>query len=146
MRDGRILPLSTWGSRTRSRLNVHDVVYVNVVEGSGKQGTRVELRTRPVVQGATVVLENQTGRVLAMVGGFSYPISQLNRATQSRRQPGSSLKPLTYLAALSSGLQPNTLVSDSPDHLPADRRRQAQHAEPRTGGRRATTTADMPAP
>jgi len=118
LRDGRILPLSTFGSRTRSQLHPHDVVYVNVVEGSGKQGTRVELRTRPVVQGATVVLENRTGRVLAMVGGFSYPISQLNRATQSRRQPGSSLKPLTYLAALSSGLQPNTLVSDSPITFP----------------------------
>jgi 1A family penicillin-binding protein len=118
LRDGRILPLSTAGSRGRSRLNAYDVVYVNVVEGSGKQSPRAELRTRPVVQGATVVLENRTGRVLAMVGGFSYPISQLNRATQSRRQPGSSLKPLTYLAALSSGLQPNTLISDSPVTFP----------------------------
>jgi membrane carboxypeptidase/penicillin-binding protein len=116
--DGRILPLSMAGSRTRAQLHVHDVVYVNVVEGTGKKGTRVELRTRPVVQGAAVVLENRTGRVLAMVGGFSYPISQLNRATQSRRQPGSSLKPLTYLAALANGLQPNTLVSDSPITFP----------------------------
>jgi penicillin-binding protein 1A len=94
------------------------VIYVNVVEASGKQGARAELRARPVVQGAVVVLENKTGRVLAMVGGFSYPVSQLNRATQSRRQPGSSLKPLTYLAALSSGLQPNTLISDSPVTFP----------------------------
>lgn len=115
--DGRVLPLSTWGARTRSRLNPYDVVYVSVVDG-GRQGTRVELRSRPQVQGATVVLENRTGRVLAMVGGFSYPASQLNRATQSRRQPGSSFKPMTYLAALSAGLQPNTLVSDSPVTFP----------------------------
>jgi penicillin-binding protein 1A len=118
LRDGRVLPLSTAGSRTRSKLNIHDVVYVSVVEAVGKQAARAELRSRPVVQGATVVLENKTGRVLAMVGGFSYPVSQLNRATQSRRQPGSSLKPLTYLAAMASGLQPNTLVSDSPVTFP----------------------------
>ena len=117
--DGRILPLSTWGSRTRSRINLHDVVYVKVVENpGGKGGPRVELRTRPNVQGVAVVLENRTGRVLAMAGSFSYPLSQLNRVTQSRRQPGSSLKPLTYLAALSHGLQPNTLVQDAPVTYP----------------------------
>jgi membrane carboxypeptidase/penicillin-binding protein len=63
-------------------------------------------------------MENKTGRMLAMVGGFSYPMSQLNRVTQSRRQPGSSLKPLTYLTALSHGLQPNTLILDAPITYP----------------------------
>jgi membrane carboxypeptidase/penicillin-binding protein len=53
-----------------------------------------------------------------MVGGFSYPMSQLNRTTQSLRQPGSSIKPLIYLAALHRGLQPNTLVQDSAVTLP----------------------------
>jgi membrane carboxypeptidase/penicillin-binding protein len=53
-----------------------------------------------------------------MAGGFSYPLSQLNRATQSVRQPGSAIKPLSYLAALGHGLQPNTLVSDSAITLP----------------------------
>ena len=67
------------------------------------------------------MLDNKTGRILAMAGGFSYPLSQLNRATQSQRQPGSSIKPLTYLAALRSGLQPNTLVRDQPITLAADR-------------------------
>jgi membrane carboxypeptidase/penicillin-binding protein len=118
LRDGRTLPLSTWGSRTRSRISLNDVVYVSVVEAKGKRGARVELRARPAVQGAAVVIENKTGRVLAMVGGFSYPLSQLNRATQSRRQPGSSFKPMTYLAALSKGLQPNTLVEDAPVTYP----------------------------
>src|SRR4029079_2731695 len=65
------------------------------------------------------VLENKTGRILAMVGGFSYPLSQLNRTSQALRQPGSSIKPLPYLAALHRGLQPNTLVVDAPVTLPS---------------------------
>jgi len=44
---------------------------------------------RPTVQGAVVILENKTGRILAVSGGFSYPMSQLNRVTQAQRQPGS---------------------------------------------------------
>jgi penicillin-binding protein 1A len=117
--DGRVLPISTWGARTRSRINHNDVVYVKVVESSGQRGgPRVELRTRPQVQGVALVMENKTGRVLAMVGSFSYPLSQLNRVTQSRRQPGSSLKPLIYLSALTHGLQPNTLIQDAPITYP----------------------------
>jgi len=79
---------------------------------------RVDLRVRPTVQGAAVILDNKTGGILAMAGGFSYPMSQLNRVTQSVRQPGSSLKPFTYLAALRRGLQPNTLVRDQVVTLP----------------------------
>ena len=128
--DGRSFPLSTWGSRTRTKINLNDVVYVKVTESSVRQtstkkqqqqqapSARVELRVRPTVQGTAVVVENRTGRVLAMVGGFSYPMSQLNRVTQARRQPGSSFKPMTYLAALNSGLQPNTLVDDAPVTYP----------------------------
>ncbi len=115
LKDGRILPLSTYAGRARGRLNPYDVIYVKLVEHSGRQGgTRVEMRVRPNVQGTAIVLENKTGRVLAMVGSFSYPLSQLDRVTQARRQPGSSFKPMTYLAALNGGLQPNTLVEDAP--------------------------------
>ena len=53
-----------------------------------------------------------------MSGGFSYPLSQLNRVSQAMRQPGSAIKPLSYLAALGKGLQPNTLVTDEPITLP----------------------------
>ena len=83
---------------------------IQVIEAAGKAAARAVLRAPPNVQGATVVLENKTGRILAMAGGFSYPLSQLNRATQARRQPGSAFKPLSYLAALGKGLQPNTLL------------------------------------
>jgi penicillin-binding protein 1A len=119
--DGRIVPLT--GPRNAMRtLKLHDVVYVRLTETRGAKGkaavARAELRVRPSVQGAAVVLENRTGRVLAMAGGFSYPLSQLNRVTQSQRQPGSAIKPVSYLAALARGLQPNTLVRDEPITLP----------------------------
>ena len=64
------------------------------------------------------MLENKTGRILAMAGGFSYPMSQLNRVAQTARQPGSAMKPLTYLTALQRGLQPNTLVPGYPITFP----------------------------
>jgi penicillin-binding protein 1A len=113
--DGRILPLSVDRGSVERGLKPYDVVFVQLMEGKGKGKTaRAELRVRPEVQGAAVVLENRTGRVLAMTGGFSYPLSQLNRVTQAQRQPGSALKPLSYLAALEKGLQPNTLILDEP--------------------------------
>jgi penicillin-binding protein 1A len=116
--DGRIVPLSgTSGSIQRS-LKLYDVVFVRLSDSKSKSSTRAEIRVRPVVQGAALVLDNKTGRILAMSGGFSYPLSQLNRTTQSQRQPGSALKPLTYLAALQQGLQPNTIVRDQEITLP----------------------------
>jgi penicillin-binding protein 1A len=116
--DGRVLPLNAWNAQTRRQLRLHDVVYVQVTEATGKRAARADLRIRPTVQGAALILENRTGRILAMVGGFSYPLSQLNRTTQAQRQPGSAIKPLVYLSALRSGLQPNTLVYDAPITLP----------------------------
>src|SRR6516164_4961886 len=114
--DGRIVPLSVDNATAQRKLSLYDVVFVHLVESKG--ATRAELRVRPTVQGTVVVLENKTGRILAMAGGFSYPLSQLNRATQSVRQPGSAIKPLSYLAALGTGLQPNTLVADDEITLP----------------------------
>jgi penicillin-binding protein 1A len=115
--DGRVLPLGSTGALGHRRLNIYDVVFIKVSEGKGRSA-RAELRVRPTVEGAAVMLDNKTGGILAMVGGFSFPVSQLNRVTQSQRQPGSALKPFTYLAALRSGLQPNTLVRDQPITLP----------------------------
>ena len=116
--DGRVMPLALVGVRNQRLIGPYDLVFVHVIEAKGKQQARAELRVRPTVQGAVVVLENKTGKILAMTGGFSFPLSQLNRATQSRRQPGSSFKPMTYLAALARGLQPNTLIPDQPITLP----------------------------
>ncbi len=120
--DGRILPLSVDNAGAQRKLAVHDVVFVKVTSNKGGAAS-AELRVRPLVQGAVVVLENATGRILAMSGGFSYPLSQLNRATQAMRQPGSAIKPLSYLAALGKGLQPNTLIKDDPITLSTGRDR-----------------------
>jgi penicillin-binding protein 1A len=143
--DGRILPLAIDNATAQRKLTLYDVVLTRVTNGSGKTGARADLRVRPVVQGAVVVLENKTGRVLAMTGGFSYPLSQLNRTTQAVRQPGSAIKPLSYLAALGKGLQPNTLISDEPITLPpigGRRGRERDYWTPKNydGGSRGTLT------
>jgi len=65
-----------------------------------------------------VVMDPHTGRVLAISGGFSFEISQFDRATQAKRQPGSSIKPFVYLTALDHGFTPSTLVDDAPISLP----------------------------
>lgn len=114
--DGRIANLEP--GPARGKLRLYDTVRVRLRDPQSRN-PRADLRVRPAVQGAAIVLENRTGRILAMAGGFSYPVSQLNRVTQSVRQPGSTLKPLTYLAALNAGLQPNTLVMDAPITLPS---------------------------
>jgi penicillin-binding protein 1A len=76
---------------------------------------RYALKQIPQLQGALVAMDPHTGRVLAMIGGYSFnEVGGLNRATQAERQPGSSIKPLVYAAALEHGLTPATLVDDGP--------------------------------
>ncbi|WP_457580713.1 penicillin-binding protein 1A [Ensifer canadensis] len=89
-----------------------DVVYVEKLE------TGYVLRQPPQVQGALVSMDPNTGRVLAVAGGFSYAQSEFNRATQAYRQPGSSFKPFVYAAALDTGYAPTTLVMDAPIAIP----------------------------
>ena len=93
-----------------------DVIYADPL--FDKDGKPVEgqyrLRQLPEVSGAMVAMDPSTGRVLAMVGGFSFDQSQFNRATQAYRQPGSSFKPLVYSAAMDNGYTPSTVVVDAP--------------------------------
>jgi penicillin-binding protein 1A len=63
-------------------------------------------------------MEPNSGRVIAMVGGYSYSLSNFNRATQAMRQPGSAFKPIVYAAALENGYTPASIVMDSPISLP----------------------------
>jgi penicillin-binding protein 1A len=92
-------------------LEAGDVVYVEPI---GKDDNQYRLRQVPEVSGAIVAMDPWTGRVLAMVGGFSFDQSQFNRATQAQRQPGSSFKPFVYAAALDNGYTPSSIVLDAP--------------------------------
>lgn len=92
-------------------LAVGDVVYVEKMDESDDHYL---LRQVPEIEGGLVAMDPHTGRVLAMVGGFSFAQSQFNRATQAYRQPGSSFKPFIYAAALDSGYTPSSVVMDAP--------------------------------
>ncbi|MEP1206460.1 MAG: penicillin-binding protein 1A [Rhizobiaceae bacterium] len=85
-----------------------DVIHVSSQEG------RFILEQVPEVSGALVAMNPHTGRVLSMMGGFSFKASQFNRATQAKRQPGSSFKPFVYAAALDNGYTPSSVVLDGP--------------------------------
>jgi penicillin-binding protein 1A len=101
-----------WTRRTVERaLAVGDVVYVEPIESKAGQ---FRLRQVPEISGAIVAMDPFTGRVHAMVGGFSYDQSEFNRATQALRQPGSSFKPFVYATALDNGYTPSSVILDAP--------------------------------
>jgi penicillin-binding protein 1A len=106
-------------------LKVGDVVYASPRKPKIKEdGTAAEteeslkgqwaLQQPPDIGGALVVMDPHTGRVLAIAGGFSFAESQFDRATQARRQPGSSFKPLIYTVALDNGYTPSSIIVDGP--------------------------------
>ncbi|GGE45261.1 penicillin-binding protein 1A [Actibacterium pelagium] len=95
-------------------LAVGEVVYVTALKDKDGAFDRWSLRQIPEIQGGFVAMDVNTGRVLAMQGGFSYQHSVFNRATQAERQPGSSFKPFVYAAALDSGFTPATVIIDAP--------------------------------
>jgi penicillin-binding protein 1A len=110
---GLLLPVGLkWARRHgRSALATGDVVYVEPIPN---QPGQYRLRQIPQVEGAIVVMDPVTGRVLAMVGGFSFDESEFNRATQALRQPGSSFKPFVYAAAIDNGYTPSSIELDEP--------------------------------
>ena len=74
----------------------------------------VSLEQKPLVEGAVIALDQKTGEILSLVGGYDFNRSQFNRAYQAARQTGSVFKPLVYLAALDKGFTPATLITDAP--------------------------------
>ena len=95
----------------RGILSPGDVVYVAPIDGKPGQ---FRLQQVPEISGALVAMDPYTGRVFAMVGGFSFDQSEFNRATQALRQPGSSFKPFVYATALDNGYTPSSSVMDAP--------------------------------
>ena len=86
-----------------------DIIYVKNLKDN-----KWNLKQFPKINGAVVVMDPYTGRVLALVGGFDFKLSEFNRATQAYRQPGSAFKPFVYATALENGYTPSTLVLDAP--------------------------------
>ena len=88
---------------------IGDVIYVQKIDDNF-----FSLKQLPKINGAIVVMDPYTGRVLAMSGGFSFKQSEFNRATQALRQPGSAFKPFVYALALENNYSPSTLILDAP--------------------------------
>jgi penicillin-binding protein 1A len=97
-------------------LSPGDVIYADPL--FGRDGNVIagqyRLRQLPEISGAMVAMDPWTGRVLAMVGGFSFDQSQFNRATQAYRQPGSTFKPIVYSSAIDNGYTPSSVEMDGP--------------------------------
>ena len=91
-------------------LSPGDMIYVEPTDKKDQYA----LRQVPDIEGGLVAMDPYTGRVLAMVGGFSFAESVFNRATQAYRQPGSSFKPIVYSAALDNGYTPSSILLDVP--------------------------------
>lgn len=102
-----------WANANR-QLKRGDLIFVEPTSSGGSYN----LRQIPAVNGALVAIEPQTGRVLAMVGGYSYGVSSFNRATQAKRQPGSAFKPFVYASALEGDFTPASIVQDAPISFP----------------------------
>src|SRR5215212_3937253 len=98
---------ATTGAKAGRGIKTGDLVFVEL----GSDG-RYLLRQIPAVNGAMVAMEPQSGRVLVMVGGYSFSLSNFNRATQASRQPGSAFKPFVYATALENGWSPRDTILD----------------------------------
>ena len=100
----------SWTKKEFNELfKIGDVVYVERINENN-----FSLKQLPKINGAIVVMDPYTGRVLAMSGGFSFKQSEFNRATQAYRQPGSAFKPFVYALALENNYSPSTLILDAP--------------------------------
>lgn len=93
-----------------------EVELTNVDEATGT--ATVSLEQTPVVQGAVLAIDNRTGQIKAMVGGWDFAKSKFNRAVQAFRQMGSTFKPIVYTTAIDRGYTPSTLILDAPISYP----------------------------
>ncbi|HTM32891.1 MAG TPA: PBP1A family penicillin-binding protein [Vicinamibacterales bacterium] len=106
-----------WTRKTSAAdlVKVGDLVDVDLLKINAEAGTAtVTIEQPPAIEGALVAIDNKTGEVISMVGGFSFSRSKFNRATQAFRQMGSTVKPFLYTAAIDRGLTPTTLIDDVP--------------------------------
>ena len=96
-----------------------DLIEIQVTKVAAGTPVGVLLEQAPVVEGALLAIDNRTGQIRAMVGGFSFARSKFNRATQARRQMGSAFKPILYTSAIDNGFTPVSMLVDEPVSYPA---------------------------
>jgi penicillin-binding protein 1A len=106
----------SWTRRTSAGdlFRVGDLIDVEIRSASGAVPQSVSLEQAPVLEGALVAIDNRTGEIRAMTGGFSFERSKFNRATQARRQLGSIFKPIVYTTAIDRGFTPVSVFIDEP--------------------------------
>ncbi len=107
----------SWTKRTSATelVNVGDVIQLQVISiNESNRTVTAVLEQEPAIDGALLAIENRTGKILAMVGGYSFERSKFNRATQARRQLGSLFKAILYTAAIDRGYTATSLISDEP--------------------------------
>jgi len=114
-------PAFAWTRRTSPAelFKVGDLIEVEVRSLQGSKPAELMLEQAPVIEGALLAIDNRTGQIRAMVGGFSYTRSKFNRSTQARRQVGSLFKPIVYTAAIDRGFTPVSVFIDEPVSYPA---------------------------
>jgi len=106
--SGAQMPVRGQGGTAFNALKPGDVIAV------APEGGVFALRSIPKVSGGMIVQDPNTGRVLAMQGGFDATVQAFNRATQAQRQPGSTIKPIVYASALENGMTPASIITDGP--------------------------------
>ena len=92
----------------KSKFNLGDIFFIE------NTSNETLIRQIPKVNGGIIVIDPHTGKILALTGGFSFKLSEFNRSTQAKRQPGSAFKPFVYITALKEGYTPSTLILDAP--------------------------------
>ncbi len=110
-----------WTRKTgQDFLAVGDLISVEItaLDPSGESATGA-LEQQPIIEGALVAIDNQTGQIRAMIGGVDFARSKFNRARQAMRQMGSTFKPLVYTAAIDRGYTPVSIIDDAPVAYPA---------------------------
>ena len=105
-----------WTRKTSAAalFKVGDLIDVEVKALQGAQPSEVSLEQTPVIEGALLAIDNKTGQIRAMVGGYSFTRSKFNRAIQAKRQVGSLFKPIVYTTAIDRGFTPVSVFIDEP--------------------------------
>jgi len=116
--DGLKLAVGALSSKAKESIRLRPGAVIRVARSGKEDSKRWSITQVPKVAAAFVSIDANTGAYHAMVGGFDYNLQKFNHVTQAWRQPGSSIKPFVYSAAVEKGFGPSSLINDVPIELP----------------------------